>query len=204
MSQANIGVDVSRETIERLEIYLELLKKWNPAINLVSKASIDDAWERHFVDSVQIYQHAPDRWLNWADFGSGGGFPGAVVAILAKELNPAGNITLVESDQRKAAFLRSVFREAGVAGKVVAGRVEAIPPLNADVISARALADLSKLFEFSIPHSHEESVLLLSKGSTWQKEVSLAEESWSFRSEAHKSVTDPNAIILKIEGLARV
>ncbi|MDG2340940.1 MAG: 16S rRNA (guanine(527)-N(7))-methyltransferase RsmG [Paracoccaceae bacterium] len=204
MSQKTIGLDVSRETIERLELYLELLRKWNPAINLVSKSSIDDAWDRHFMDSVQVYGHAPKGWLTWADFGSGGGFPGAVIAILAMELNPEGRITLVESDQRKTAFLRTVFRETGVTGDVIAGRVEAIPDLNSDIISARALADLSSLFELSLPHTHGESTLLLSKGSAWQKELTQAEESWSFSCTTHKSITDPNAIILKIESLNRV
>ena len=204
MTERNIGLDVSRETIERLEKYLALLEKWNPAINLVSKSTLKDAWSRHFIDSAQIFKHAPNDWLHWADFGSGGGFPGAVIAILANELRPDASVTLVESDQRKATFLRSVFREAGVSGTVVAKRVEAIEPLEADVISARALADLSDLLAFAEPHGAAGAVYLFPKGINWEKELTRAQESWSFNHTAITSETDPNATILKIKGLARV
>lgn len=199
----DIGLNVSRETLERLEHYLALLTKWNPAINLVAKSTIEHAWDRHFVDSAQIYTLAPENWTTWADFGSGGGFPGAVVAILAHELNPNGNVTLVESDQRKSAFLRSVLRETGVSGTVIAKRIEDADPLNADVISARALADLTQLFEYTSPHAQESSTYLFPKGANWQKELNAANESWSFKHQRITSVTDPSAVILKIEGLAR-
>jgi len=204
MSIRSVGLDVSRETVERLEIYLTLLKKWNPAINLVAKSTIEDAWSRHIVDSVQIYALAPEGWQSWADFGSGGGFPGAVVAIVAQELRPSGLVTLVESDQRKAAFLRSVLRETGTTGDVVAQRIEKVPALAADVISARALANLTKLLEFAELHGHESSTLLFPKGVNWEKEVSQARESWSFECSAITSKTDQNAVVLKVEGLARV
>lgn len=198
------ALNVSRETMEKLEHYLEMLKKWNPAINLVAKSTIEDAWTRHFVDSIQVFQHAPDNWRHWADFGSGGGFPGAVIAILAGANEASRQVTLVESDQRKAAFLRSVLRETSSPGTVAAKRVEAIPSLSADVVSARALADLTKLLEFADLHCAENSTYLFPKGANWQKEVLLAEESWSFDYTAITSGTDPNAIILKIGGLARV
>ncbi len=204
MNEYDIGLDVSRETKERLGQYLELLKKWNPAINLVAKSTIDDAWCRHFVDSAQIFKHAPNRWRHWADFGSGGGFPGAVIAILAKELRPGAQITLVESDQRKAAFLRSVLRETGATGEVIAGRIEDIPALEADVISARALAGLTKLLGFAKYHGRASSTYLFPKGANWQKEISQAQESWSFECSAITSETDPTATVLKIRGLARV
>ena len=200
----DIGINVSRETVERLECYLALLRKWNPAINLVSKSTLDHAWGRHFVDSAQIYKHAPDNWMTWTDLGSGGGFPGAVIAILAHELRPAARVTLVESDQRKAAFLRSVLREAGVAGEVVAKRIEDIPQLGADVVTARALANLTKLLELAEYHGRSGSAFLFPKGANWQKELTQAQESWSFDYSAITSETDPSAIILKIGGLARV
>ena len=198
------ALDVSRETMEKLELYLELLKKWNPAINLVAKSTIETAWTRHFIDSAQIFRHAPEGWHHWADFGTGGGFPGAVVAIMAKETNANSRVTLVESDQRKAAFLRNVLRETDTPGDVVAKRIEAVDPLEADVISARALADLSKLLEFSEHHATKNATLLFPKGANWRKELTQAEESWSFTHTAITSETDPSAIVLKIGGLARV
>ncbi|MDG1430865.1 MAG: 16S rRNA (guanine(527)-N(7))-methyltransferase RsmG [Paracoccaceae bacterium] len=203
MSGRDIGLNVSRETIERLEKYLALLEKWNPAINLVSKSTIKDAWSRHFIDSAQIYKHATNEWNHWADFGSGGGFPGAVIAILANELRPNATVTLVESDQRKATFLRSVLRETDIKGTVVAKRVEAIEPMSADVISARALADLPALLAFAELHGSPNATYLFPKGISWQKELTLAQESWSFNHTAITSETDPNAIILKIGDLVR-
>ena len=200
----DIGLSVSRETMERLELYFELLKKWNPAINLVSKSTIKHAWNRHFVDSAQIYEHAPENWSIWADFGSGGGFPGAVVAIIASEKNINGHVILVESDQRKAAFLRNVMRETGVEAQIIAERIEKVPALNSDVISARALADLPALFQLSAPHAHEYSMLLFPKGANWQKEVLKANESWSYQHQVITSRTDPTAVILQVKGLARV
>lgn len=201
---ADIGLNVSRETEERLEHYLALLNKWNPAINLVAKSTLAQAWDRHFVDSAQIYALAPANWKTWADFGSGGGFPGAVIAILAHELNPDGQVSLVESDQRKSAFLRSVLRETGVSGQVIAKRIEDVPSIGADVLSARALADLAQLFAYTQPHAQNDSTYLFPKGANWQKELTKANESWSFQHSATTSKTDPTAVILQIKGLARV
>jgi 16S rRNA (guanine527-N7)-methyltransferase len=203
MSNREIGLDVSRETIERLEHYLTMLEKWNPAINLVSKSTITNAWSRHFKDSIQLYQHAPKGWSHWADLGSGGGFPGAVIAILANEITPSAQVTLVESDQRKAAFLRSVLRETEASGTVAAKRIEIAEPLAADVISARALAGLTTLLGFAERHGTNEATYLFPKGINWEKELRIAQESWKFTYCAITSETDPNATILKIGDLAR-
>ena len=109
---------VSRETMDRLNTYSELLKKWNPKINLVSRFTLDDLWSRHMLDSAQIFSLADNKPDHWIDLGSGGGFPGLVIAILAKELMPNLTVTLVESDQRKCAFLRTVSRETNLKTKV--------------------------------------------------------------------------------------
>lgn len=199
----DIGLDVSRETMERLEHYFALLNKWNPSINLVSKATLEDAWSRHFVDSAQVYRYAPEGWRIWADFGTGGGFPGAVIAILAAEKNPGGNVALVESDRRKATFLRAVMRETGVAAAIHADRIEALDPIGADVISARALAELKKLLEFSAKHGLSGTTCLFPKGQSWKKELIAAQESWSFTYEAIKSETNQDAVILKVGELKR-
>ena len=204
MSMQVAGMDVSRETFEKLELYVDLLKKWNPAINLVAKSTIDEAWTRHIVDSAQIYQMASKAWGTWADFGSGGGFPGAVIAILAAEKNSGGRVTLVESDQRKSAFLRNVLRETQTDAQVISKRIEDIAPLKSDVISARALADLNKLLNFSMLHGHAETVNLFPKGINWEKELKTAQESWKFTHSTTKSETDPSAVVLKIGELSRV
>jgi 16S rRNA (guanine527-N7)-methyltransferase len=203
-NQSDLGLDVSRETFGRLEHYVELLNKWNPKINLVSPNTLREAWTRHFVDSAQIYRLASEKTKIWADFGSGGGFPGMVVAILAAELNPDLQVTLVESDVRKCAFLRSVARETGVQVTVSNQRIETLEPLNADVISARALASLPLLFEFSTRHVKNGGKLLFPKGMKWKTEVEEAVKSWTFSLETHTSVTDPNAVILEIGELVHV
>ena len=133
------GFDVSRETFERLEKLQELLTKWNPRINLVSKATLDDAWERHILDSVQVFTALGRDFRHWTDIGSGGGFPGLVIAILMNEKNPDAKLTMIESDQRKCAFLRTVLRETGVSGTVLSKRIEQAEPQNADVVSARGV-----------------------------------------------------------------
>lgn len=198
-----LKTDVSRETFERLESYVALIEKWNPRINLVSKTSLDDLWERHIWDSAQIVDLNIQGDL-WADFGSGGGMPALILAIFAKELNPTMKFHLVESDQRKSAFLRTVVREIGLNVVVSAERVEEIDPLNANVISARALTSLKGLLEFADRHCAMEGVAVFPKGETWKKEIDEAQEFWSFKYEEIGSQTNPNAAILVIKEFARV
>lgn len=207
MSEADVfaqHVNVSRETLTRLEKLESLLRKWNPAINLVSGQSLAHIWTRHFLDSAQIFDLAPASARSWADLGSGGGFPGLVVAILALEKNPDLRLTLVESDKRKAAFLLTAIRELELKGEVRAERIERVPSLNADVLSARALAPLPLLLEFAQLHLCSDGIALFPKGETWRDEVAQASQSWSFHHEALPSLTDANAVVLKIKGLKRV
>lgn len=196
----NIGV--SRETFSRLEIYVDQVRRWNPKINLVSKNSLNDVWERHILDSVQVFRCA-DPFETWADLGSGGGFPGMVCAILALEEAPNARFTLVESDQRKSAFLRTVARECGVACRVVSKRIEAADPLDCDVVSARALTDLTRLMSFCDRHLNKTGTALLPKGATWKKELEEAQEEWKFQVEPITSLTEPQAVVLKIKGVTR-
>lgn len=194
---------VSRETQDKLDLYLALLIKWSPKINLVSPASLKDAAKRHFQDSLQLSSLAPERVTSWVDMGSGGGFPGAVVAIVMKENYDAFSMTLIESDQRKAAFLRTVSRETQTPFQVIAQRVEDVAPQNADVISARALASLSELCQFTERHMAAGGTALFPKGETWGQEVEDAQKQWRFTFKAHKSVTNDRAAILEIGGLSR-
>lgn len=196
--------DVSRETLEKLERYTELLKKWNPRINLVSKASLEDMWKRHIVDSAQLYSLVPHPVRHWVDVGSGGGFPGLVIAILALADNSPERVTLVESDARKSAFLRTVIRETGARATVITDRIEQVLPLCADILSARALADLPTLLGFAERHLAPNGTAVFLKGASWEKELQVAQQSWSFDHRVDKSVTEDGPVILSISGVARV
>lgn len=205
MSEARFleAVNVSRETLERLRAYDALLQKWNPKINLVSGSTLNEVWSRHFLDSAQIFDLADGDGL-WADLGSGGGFPGLVVAILAMEKRPNLTVTLVESDLRKSAFLASVARELGLTVDLQSQRIEAMAALSADVISARALAPLDKLLEFADQHLAARGKAIFLKGASWRSELATAQKLWSFDFEAHESKTGDGAAILVIDGVKRV
>ena len=194
---------VSRETMERLDQYAELLRKWNPAINLVSKATVAAIWKRHFIDSAQVFTIAAPRSGLWADLGSGAGFPGLVVAILAAELAPDLSVVLLESDLRKAAFLATVARNTGVRVRVSTDRIEAAPPLGARYLSARALAPLPGLLQHVERHLLHEGTAYFSKGKGWKDEISNAQKNWRFEATAHPSKTEENSAILEIKGVAR-
>jgi len=199
--QARLGV--SRETMARLDQLEQLLRKWNPAINLVAQSSIAALWQRHFMDSAQVFDLASPTKGIWADLGSGGGFPGLVIAILAREWAPELQIILVEADRRKAAFLATVVRDCALPARIIAERIEETPPLGAQFLSARALAPLSKLLDYAERHLQQDGVAMFSKGSNWRDEVSAARKFWRFEVTAHPSMTDENAAILEIRGIAR-
>jgi 16S rRNA (guanine527-N7)-methyltransferase len=196
-------IDVSRETLVRLQALAALIEKWNPKINLVSKNSLVHLWERHIIDSIQVFRCAQkvDRWM---DIGSGGGFPGLVVGILARESNPGMDLILVESDQRKATFLRTAIRETGITGRVLAERIENLQPQNAAILSARALSDLSSLLGFCERHLRQDGTALFPKGVTWKEEVGRARKTWSFDVDVVDSKTAEGSVILKIKGVERV
>lgn len=197
-------VNVSRETIDRLKVYEALVKKWNPAINLVSKSTIEEIWTRHFLDSAQIWALRPQGVKKWLDFGSGAGFPGLVVAVLAKAECPDMQTVLIESDTRKATFLINAAREMGVSVKVHAERVENLAPVGADVVSARAVASLSKLMEISKPHLKKDGICLFPKGQSHETELTEAQKYWTFEVQKTPSVTDSGGVILRIGGFWRV
>ncbi len=196
--------NVSRETSERLETYATLLRKWNRTVNLVSPASLPELHERHFVDSGQLWDLNHPKDGHWLDIGSGGGFPGLVIAILAAGEHSALRMTLVESDHRKAAFLRTVALETGLSVGIKTARVEELSPQSADILSARALAPLPQLLEWTNRHRKPDGVALFPKGRTVHKEVEAARAAWNFNHVAHQSRTDPQARILEIGALNRV
>ena len=199
----DLSKNVSRETFSLLERLAALVEKWNKSINLISKSTVPNLWERHILDSVQIYHATQVNFKRWLDIGSGAGFPGLVLAILAKEKNIDGEIILVESDKRKCAFLYTVRRDLNLNLSIINKRIEECDPQNADIISARALANLTTLFELSFKHMSRKTTFIFPKGKSWQEELFVAEKTWNFSWEAVNSITDSQAVVLKIGELSR-
>jgi 16S rRNA (guanine527-N7)-methyltransferase len=193
--------DVSRETLARLERYLELLGKWTQAINLVAKSTLEDPWRRHFLDSAQLYDRLPpksaDRDRVLVDLGSGAGFPGLVLAIMG-----AGTTHLIESDRRKAAFLREVARATDTEVTVHDRRIEAVPPFAADVVVARACAPLDRLLAYAAPFLQPAGAVatrcLFLKGRRVDEELTEANKAWRLSVECFPSRTDPAGTVLSI------
>lgn len=193
--------NVSRETLEKLQIYQDRLRVWNKAINLVSKGTLENVWERHFLDSAQLLGLAAEGAQSWVDLGSGGGFPGLVIAILAQEHSDL-HVTLVESDRRKCAFLADVSRETSCPVTIKAERVEAHNG-RYEVISARALAPLTTLLEWSVALTAPSQNLLFPKGESVDAELTAAKAGWHMEYERIQSVSNPSATILKITSFSR-
>ncbi|MBY5933398.1 16S rRNA (guanine(527)-N(7))-methyltransferase RsmG [Tateyamaria omphalii] len=193
--------DVSRETLEKLQAYEDLIRKWTRKINLVARSTLNDIEQRHIWDAAQVFAERSGRW---ADLGSGGGLPGVVAAIFAQAQGLDTHFVLVESDQRKATFLRTCARELGVPFTVVAERIEDVPPLSAQTVSARALASLDVLLMLAEPHLAEDGLCIFQKGAQWQREVAEAEKNWRFSYEAMQSKTNEEAVVLKIKDIQRV
>lgn len=203
-TEALRALGVSRETEARLDAFVALLGRWSGAINLVSRATLAEVWTRHILDSGQLFALAPAGARHWADLGSGAGFPGLVIAILAAETAPDLLVTLVESDQRKAAFLGTVARETGLSPRIEARRIEEVPPLGADVLSARALAPLPQLLAHAERHLAPGGLALFPKGAGHAAEIAESLERWRFSVQKHPSRTDPEAVILAIGEIERV
>lgn len=195
---------VSRETVERLEIFVDLFLKWSKRINLSAPSTLAEIWQRHILDSLGLIniQPSPKRWV---DLGSGGGFPGAVTAIVLAEQD-AGHVDLIESNQKKASFLRQVLRETGARGAVHAVRIEDAAGLveQPECISARALADLSALLSLSSPWLIERNcTAYFHKGRDYRREVDEARGRWVFDLVEHPSRTNPESVVLEIGNLSR-
>lgn len=197
---------VSRETMARLTDYESSLQKWQKAINLVAKSTLETAWSRHFLDSYQLATLVPEDARLCVDLGSGGGFPGLVLAILFAD-RPGFQMHLVESDQRKGAFLREVARKTGAPATVHTARIEKVGASGvlgtADLVSARACAPLDRLFDWSEPFFGPGTVGLFPKGTNVQGELTDAQKSWTFTYEKLPSLVQADSTILKVEDLSR-
>lgn len=194
--------NVSRETTEMLHHYEALLERWTRKINLIAPSTIDDIWTRHIEDCACAVQHVQNPSGHWVDVGSGGGLPGLVSAILYRAYPVKW--TLVESDKRKCAFLRTVVRELALNVHIAAERFEEISLVPPDILSARALADLNKLLDMTSAYHHSGCTFLFMKGRAWREELQVAEQRFQFSLEVHPSVTDTDSATLLISNVQRL
>lgn len=193
------GENVSRETFDKLSLYVELLKKWQPKINLVSPKTVEEVWSRHILDSAQTYPfiketHGNDTSL--ADFGSGAGFPGLILAVLGFQ-----NVQLVESDQRKTVFLREVARQCDLPVTIHNKRIEDAELQNISCITARALSSLDQLFTYASPVIKQGGECYFLKGASVDQEIEDAQKNWKFTFEKRLSLTEKDACILRVSDL---
>jgi 16S rRNA (guanine527-N7)-methyltransferase len=187
-------VDVSRETLIRLEVYAEMLRDWQTRMNLVSYSSLDDLWRRHFLDSAQLFRLLSSEPSPLFDIGSGAGFPGLVLAIMG-----VPDVTLIESNQKKCSFLREVAKKTGTRVTVFADRAEQFyGPAPARTIVARALAPLEKLIPLAKPLLARGGEFLFMKGARADEELTVASKRWHIDVERIRSLSDDQATILRI------
>lgn len=195
---------VSRETVNRLTIYVELLKRWQLAQNLVAPSTLSEVWLRHIADSAQVHFALPAA-RRWVDFGSGAGFPGLVTAILLQgcagcDIKPP-MVYLIESNQKKVAFLRTVIRETGCPAEVHPARIEEVMSTwNEPVegVSARALAPLVELCGFAEGLVDRGATAIFHKGKNFQEEIEVASHAWDMNLLERKSLIDPDSRLLVI------
>jgi len=193
------ALHVSRETMTRLNRYAELLARWQKSINLISPATVNDLWRRHFMDSAQLAQYLPAQPIRMADFGSGAGFPGLVLAAM----RPDNDVHLLESDQRKSVFLREAARLMEVKVTVHNSRIGETASVGADLITARALAPLDELLDMAMFHVKPDGTALFLKGKETQAEIDTAKEAFEFEHELHPSLTSPEGAIVALRQLKR-
>lgn len=192
---------VSRETTDRLAALAALVRKWTPRINLIAPGTVAELEQRHIADSLQLFTLADPQRQSWCDLGSGGGFPGLVLAIAAQGRNVP--VTLIESDRRKCAFLQTAIRELDLRETtVLTQRIESAPAQKAAVVSARALAPLPRLMSYVHQHLAPGGAAWLMKGARWQQEIHDARTLWRFEVEPQPSRTDPEATILHVTQIA--
>ncbi len=197
-------IDVSDTVFENIVSYHALLQKWNKAINIVSPKTLNQAWHRHLIDSAQVAQYVPDDTNVYADLGCGGGFPGLLIAMM----RPALETHLVESDERKCQFMRSVVRETSLKNVTIhTKRIEdAYEDLTPDFVTARALASLEQLFDYCLPWVQKNPALGFGfmKGMRSSEEVDIAKARYNFTLQSHDSITDWTAQILIVEKLQTI
>lgn len=195
---------VSRETESALDQFVELFLRWQRAVQLVANSTLAQLWTRHIADSLQLLDLAPNAKV-WADLGSGGGFPGLIAAIALKE-KPGAKVHLIESDQRKAAFLRETARTLDLPAMIHVKRIEEVSPEalpGLEIVTARALAPMPELLELAHPFLKNGAKGLFMKGANVDNELTDATKSWSIKSTIVPSKTDAEGRIVIVEQALR-
>jgi 16S rRNA (guanine527-N7)-methyltransferase len=203
MTEFGERFNVSRETLLRINAFRELLILWNRRINLVSTSTIDDFWSRHAADSAQIVDIAGDNSKNIIDMGAGAGFPGLMIAALLAEKTNDYQVTLVEMQPKKCAFLREAARTLGVKVNVENKRIEELAAKQYDLVTARAFAPLIKLLSLSEPYAQLGARMLFLKGEDVQSEIDEASTKWKFCFKTIGSITHSKGCVIEIFDLAR-
>lgn len=189
--------DVSRETRAALESYVGLLLKWNKAINLIAASTEADIWNRHIVDAAQTVSYIPEGAKSLLDMGTGAGLPGIVIAIMRPELST----TLLERDTRKAAFLQEAVARLELSNANVSCETAEAHQGSYDIITARALAGLSKLCHYAYPLIHKDTICLFAKGENYAIELEEAQGEWAFNYSIHPSAVQENSVIISLAEL---
>ena len=197
------ALGVADKDLRRLKAYVTLLEKWQAKINLVGADSLDDVWRRHILDSAQLGPLLPADTKIIADIGSGAGFPGLVLAILAGPTRSSHEFHLIESNERKCAFLREANRITGAGAKIHHSRAEKLSDLSADVIISRAVASLDELLEYADSMLKKDGQCLFLKGKKWREELTQAKKNWIINESTIQSLSDSSGMILKLEAIAR-
>ncbi|MGD9913376.1 MAG: 16S rRNA (guanine(527)-N(7))-methyltransferase RsmG [Rhizobiaceae bacterium] len=203
-SLRSVAGDVSRETYERLKTFEATFRKWAGRINLSAPSTLASLWQRHILDSAQLMPLAP-KASRWVDIGSGGGFPGAIVATLLQE-RPGSRIALIESNRKKTAFLQAALGEVGARAEIHSVRIEASHQalsFSPEVVTARALAPLDVLFGLAEPWLSSGARGLFHKGRDYRMEVEQSSHAWNFNLIVHPSRIEPDSVILEITELKR-
>lgn len=204
MKNTVIENSVSRETFERLKAYEASLHEWQKKFNLVSNASLEDAWNRHFLDSMQLFDFIPKTARSLCDFGSGAGFPGMVLAIMAKEKTPYLKVSLIESIKKKTLYLNEVNKITEANAVIINDRIENIPPQSFDVITSRAMASLKDLLNYTKKFFGKNTVCIFPKGKSYAEEITEAEKFWKFDCKIVPSEMSSEGVILIITNLSAI
>ena len=193
------SLNVSRETLNGFYEYETLLSKWNEKINLVSKNTLVDIWERHFLDSGQIIKHVEASGKRWVDVGSGAGFPGLVVALLLRDRKIDCDLVLVEKNPKKGFFLNEVIRKLNLSVEVVNDNIDTLEPLNADILTARAFSELNNLIEIAFRHRKKEGICLFLKGENYRIELDKTLNYWFFDYDIVDSLSSSSGKIIRVK-----
>ena len=193
------SLNVSRETLSGFYEYKTLLYKWNEKINLVSKHTLIDIWERHFLDSGQIIINVEASGKRWVDVGSGAGFPGLVVALLLRDRKVDCDLVLVEKHPKKVFFLKEVIRKLNLSVEVVNDNIYTLEPLNADILTARAFSELNNLMEIAFRHRKKEGICLFLKGENYKIELDKTLNNWFFDYDIVGSLSSSSGNIIRVK-----